>query len=304
MRGPGADDRGNQDGRAGSRGERPGSAAPDSALTRAALRQTGLDNTGRAASPAELASALSDALRALTGDVRVLLLRARTWSAGPAVPPGGSEDPAGCGDAARTAGPGAGGQPDDQHVLTAWQAALRRLDRPDLISVAVVDGPAAGPRLALALACDLRVMTEDATLRLVEPQAGLVPWAGVAGPLVDLVGYARALELCLTGRPVTAGAAAALGLANRVLPRDRLEAGVDELVSALLGVPRPAATETKALLRGLRLLPDRDRRDTEAAALARCLDAARQAAREAARDGAWEEAGRAARGRDGEAPGG
>ncbi|CAI7976939.1 Enoyl-CoA hydratase/isomerase family protein [Frankia sp. Hr75.2] len=170
-----------------------------------------------------------------------------------------------------TAGPSAGGVATGRNLAT-WSRVARRLsERPDLLSIAVSAGPTTGPGLALALACDLRVLTEDASLCLTEATAGRVPGLGVAGTLVDTVGYARALALCLTGRPVGARDALRLGLAALVVPRRDLDAEVGRLVDRLLAVPPDVSAETKALLAGARERSGSQRRAAEDDALARVL---------------------------------
>ena len=67
------------------------------------------------------------------------------------------------------------------------------------MSVAAVQGHAIGAGFQLALACDLRVLADDAKLCMKEPTLGLVPDLTGTKPLVDIVGLPRALELCLTG---------------------------------------------------------------------------------------------------------
>lgn len=170
-----------------------------------------------------------------------------------------------------TAGPSTGGAATGRNLAT-WSRVARRLsERPDLLSIAVSAGPTTGPGLALALACDLRVLTEDASLCLTEATAGRVPGPGVAGTLVDTVGYARALALCLTGRPVGARDALRLGLAALVVPRRDLDAEVGRLVDRLLAVPPDVSAETKALLAGARERSGIQRRAAEDDALARVL---------------------------------
>jgi enoyl-CoA hydratase/carnithine racemase len=149
---------------------------------------------------------------------------------------------------------------------------LRRLSgQPDVISVAVVAGAVVDAGIALALACDLRIITDDGSLCFAG--AGSVPAAGVAGTLVDLVGYPRALQLCLTGRPMRAAEAYRLGLAVLVAERGTLDEEVERLVSSLLAVPREVCAETKALLVGARGRTDDERRTAEVDALARIMAA-------------------------------
>lgn len=67
--------------------------------------------------------------------------------------------------------------------------------------------------------------------------------------MVETVGYARALEICITGREVDAREALQLGLATIVVPRSNLDDAVDDLVSAVTAPAHDAVTATKALLR-------------------------------------------------------
>lgn len=214
-----------------------------------------------------LVEALTAVGRSLTGEVRVVVMRGDGWSF--------PTEPAGVREAARGSGPadGSQGPAADLEILVArWQAAVSWLsDRADLISVAAVAGPASEAGLQLALACDLRVLTEDATLTLPEAARGLVPGLGVTSTLVELLGYPTALDLCLTGRRLTAAEALAARVAQRVVPAGDLDRTVDDLVAAVLAIPRAVAAETKALLRGARARSHRDQRAAERAALARCL---------------------------------
>jgi enoyl-CoA hydratase/carnithine racemase len=137
-----------------------------------------------------------------------------------------------------------------QERIARFQEAFSWLRRPDIISVAAVRGHAIGAGFQLALACDLRVLGSDALLCMAEVTLGLVPDLTGTKRLVDLVGYARALELCATARRVGAEEALAVGLANLVVPVDELDAAVRDLCAALLAHPHAAVTEIKALLAG------------------------------------------------------
>ena len=88
-----------------------------------------------------------------------------------------------------------------QERIRGYQAGFRWLRSPGIVSVAAVQGHAIGAGAQLALACDLRVFTDDAQIRLPEATLGLVPDLTGTSTLVELVGYSRALEICLTGRP-------------------------------------------------------------------------------------------------------
>lgn len=132
--------------------------------------------------------------------------------------------------------------------IAAAQAGYRWLRSPDIVSVAAVHGHAIGAGFQLALACDLRILAEDAQLCMKEPSLGLVPDLGGTKPLVDLAGVPRAIEMCLTGRRVDAHEARTLGLGELVVSPDELDGAVRDLTAALLATPRDAATATKDLL--------------------------------------------------------
>jgi enoyl-CoA hydratase/carnithine racemase len=129
-----------------------------------------------------------------------------------------------------------------QRGFTAWAEV-------DAVVVAAVQGHAIGAGFQLALAADLRVVAEDAQFAMRETSLGLVPDLGGTKPLVDIVGYGKALEICVTGRAVGAAEAVASGLASVAVPADELAATTADLVAAILAAPEPAARELKPLLR-------------------------------------------------------
>ncbi len=96
---------------------------------------------------------------------------------------------------------------------------LATMEKPVL---AAVNGAAAGAGAAPALACDLRVMAEDAHLVVAFSNVGLVPDMGASWLLARQVGYGRAFEIAAEAKPVPAGRCLELGLANRVAPADAL----------------------------------------------------------------------------------
>jgi enoyl-CoA hydratase/carnithine racemase len=134
--------------------------------------------------------------------------------------------------------------------IAEFQEAFSWLRRPDLMTVAAVQGHAIGAGFQLALACDLRVLADDAQFSMAEATLGLVPDLGGTKRLVELVGYSRALELCVTGRRIGAVEADRSGLANIVVPTAELEPAVRDLTAAILAAPRDTAVEIKALLAG------------------------------------------------------
>ncbi|WP_433614581.1 enoyl-CoA hydratase/isomerase family protein [Dactylosporangium sp. CA-139114] len=176
--------------------------------------------------------------RTLPGDIRVVIVRGE-----------GRAFSAGLDTTAATAmlGEIAAG-PDSDARIAGFQEAFAWLRRPSLISIAAVQGHAIGAGFQVALACDFRVAAEDVSFSMAEIKLGLVPDLGGTKRLVELVGYARALELCVTGRRVTAAEASQIGLANVVVPRDELDDAAKDLAAAVLAGPRDAVIEIKALL--------------------------------------------------------
>ena len=116
------------------------------------------------------------------------------------------------------------------------------------IVVAVVTGHAIGAGFQLALAADLRILSDDAVLVMAEARLGLVPDLGGTRKLVEIVGYARALEICATAGPVDAARAEQLGLANAVIARAELEAGVEHYLDTLRAVDPLVSRSIKALM--------------------------------------------------------
>lgn len=93
-------------------------------------------------------------------------------------------------------------------------------------SVAIINGFAFGGGLELALSCTFRLATANARVGLPEIKLGLIPGYGGTQRLSRLIGEARALELILSGRAVKADEALQLGLVNRLVEGDPLEAGI------------------------------------------------------------------------------
>jgi enoyl-CoA hydratase/carnithine racemase len=133
-------------------------------------------------------------------------------------------------------------------TIDGYQRGFTWLRDPRFVSIAQVHGHAIGAGFQLALACDLRVLADDVKLCMKEPALGLVPDLTGTKPLVDLVGYSRALEICATARYVLADEARELGLATAVVPAAELEATTADLIQAILANATGAVRETKALL--------------------------------------------------------
>ncbi len=148
---------------------------------------------------------------------------------------------------------GIAGLPDEEAdaTIAGFQSGFSWLRDPERVTVAAVQGHAIGAGFQLALACDLRVVADDAQFCMAETSLGIVPDLGGTYPLVHAVGYARAVEICLSGRRVGAEEAVDIGLAQRAVPAAELDAAVDALVGSLLVAPPKAATATLGLLAGI-----------------------------------------------------
>jgi enoyl-CoA hydratase/carnithine racemase len=142
----------------------------------------------------------------------------------------------------------AGSAADAAVTIEAFQRGFSAWTEVPAVVVAAVQGHAIGAGFQLALAADLRVVAEDVQFAMRETSLGLVPDLAGTTPLVSLVGVARALEICATGRFVGAAEAVAIGLANVAVPAAALEATTADLVAALLAAPEPALRELKPLL--------------------------------------------------------
>lgn len=136
----------------------------------------------------------------------------------------------------------------------AWPdgvAAVAHLTKP---VVASVPGIVRGWGLALALACDVRVVATSAVLTLVDVPHGRLPGGGVTQRLTRIVGPARALAMLLLAEPVDARTAVAWGLASRAVAPGRLRAAVSEVASGLAArAPLALRLAKEAVVRALDL---------------------------------------------------
>jgi 2-(1,2-epoxy-1,2-dihydrophenyl)acetyl-CoA isomerase len=126
---------------------------------------------------------------------------------------------------------------------------MRQMPKP---IIAAVNGTAAGIGLSFAMAADIRIAAQEATFVELCVSRGLIPDGGATWLLPRLVGTGKALEMCLTGEPVSAPDALALGLVNRVVPGPELEAAARALAGKLAaGAPLAIAAAKRALNRSL-----------------------------------------------------
>jgi len=109
------------------------------------------------------------------------------------------------------------------------------------IVIAVINGSIRAGATELALACDIRLVADHATLALPEAKWGGFPGAGAPHRLPMVVGHGNAMELIGTGREIDAGEMARIGLVEHVHPRDGLRAAAREM-AATIGANGPLAT--------------------------------------------------------------
>ena len=130
--------------------------------------------------------------------------------------------------------------------IEGFQDAFLWQRRIPALTVAAVHGPAVGAGFQLALACDLLWASPAASFAMRETSYGLVPDLGGTQPLVHSVGYARAVDICATGRTITAAEGYALGFVTRVV--DDLDAGLAELAGVVAQTPSGAVRDLLPLL--------------------------------------------------------
>jgi 2-(1,2-epoxy-1,2-dihydrophenyl)acetyl-CoA isomerase len=114
---------------------------------------------------------------------------------------------------------------------------MRHMEKP---IIGMINGVAAGAGCSIALACDMRVMSETARLTEVFIRIGLVPDTGSHWFLPRLVGMAKAFEYAVTGRDIPAEEAERVGLVNAIASADQLEKVTMELASKLASAPTRA----------------------------------------------------------------
>jgi enoyl-CoA hydratase len=136
--------------------------------------------------------------------------------------------------------------------------------------VAAVEGFALGAGCELALACDIRIASEDAKFGQPEVGLGLVPGFGGTQRLTRLVGIGRAKEMILTGRMIDAGEAETIGLVSRVVSSETLRAGAEEIAAGLSRKGPVALKLAKILINGN--LEIRDALRKEAVSFSECFD--------------------------------
>ncbi len=137
------------------------------------------------------------------------------------------------------------------------QAVLRRLETCGKPVIAAINGFALGGGCELAMACHLRVASENARFGQPEVKLGIAPGYGGTQRLPRLVGKGAALQLILTGEPIDAQEAYRIGLVNKVVPAAQLLAESEKLLRGILAMgPLAVQLALEAVDRGLDMTLD------------------------------------------------
>jgi enoyl-CoA hydratase/carnithine racemase len=117
---------------------------------------------------------------------------------------------------------------------SGWLQVVNLLEEMPKATICQIHGACLGGAMELALACDMRVMAEDAVTGLLEARIGLLPDVGGCSRLPAVVGVGRAKELIMTGKVIDGNEAHRIGFANRIAPADELDAATQALCDELL----------------------------------------------------------------------
>jgi len=138
---------------------------------------------------------------------------------------------------------------DGLRLATLMGDALARLEALACPTIAALNGPARGGGAEIAVACDMRVMAEDADIGFVQAKLGIVTAWGGGQRLLRAVGYSRALDLLATGRVLSAVEALMLRLVNVIAPVGQALAAARALAEQIAANPPDATQAAKRILR-------------------------------------------------------
>jgi enoyl-CoA hydratase/carnithine racemase len=136
-------------------------------------------------------------------------------------------------------------------VTAAYQAVVNKFERCPFPVIALLHGYVLGLGLELALACDMRIVTEGTLLGLPETLLGIVPDVGGTTRLTRLIGHARAKEYIMTGKNIPLDCAERWGLVNYVVPKNGLMEKAEQLAAELLNAAPLAVSYAKQVINGL-----------------------------------------------------
>ena len=129
--------------------------------------------------------------------------------------------------------------------LTRFAATFRSMTKP---TIASINGHAVGQGLSLAMACDIRIASEQANLGAVWTRRGISPESAGAYLLTQIVGPAKACELIFCGKSLSGREAKEIGLVNEVVPADELKEATYEMARQIAEGPPVAIAMSKAMI--------------------------------------------------------
>lgn len=125
--------------------------------------------------------------------------------------------------------------------IRRWANIVDRFERVAQPTVVAINGPVIGAGLELALACDIRIASDQAVFAMPQMQMGIVPDVGGTSRLSRATGEAFAKDMILTSRIVDAEEALRAGIVSRVVPQEALANELDGIASAVGALPWPSA---------------------------------------------------------------
>jgi enoyl-CoA hydratase len=138
---------------------------------------------------------------------------------------------------------------DGRRLSELMSEACDELDRMEIPVVAAINGHSRGGGCEIAVACDIRVVSDNGSLGFVHVRQGISTAWGGAQRLKRLIGYGKAIELLLTGRVITPQEALELGLVEQVVPQGESLPVARQLAAAIAANPPQAVLALKRLLR-------------------------------------------------------
>ena len=163
------------------------------------------------------------------------------------------------------------GPPDIRRWVNDGNRVLSRLANLPVPVIAAVHGYAVGGGLEFALACDLRIASEDSSFGLPEITHGWFPGWGGTHRLLNIIGESKAKEMVLLGERIDAQTAQGLGLVNRVVPRENLTDEVQKIAESFAQKSPVAVRAAKAALTRNPMPEDGYEISYEALALSTCF---------------------------------
>lgn len=136
-----------------------------------------------------------------------------------------------------------------QHLRHGYNKLITQMIGVEKPIVGAINGVAAGAGCGVALACDLRIVSDKASFMLAFSRVGLIPDSGSTWLLPQLIGYARAYEMALTADRIPADKALDWGMVNQVVPAEQLQETVGAWTAALATGPTLAYGLTKRAMR-------------------------------------------------------